>query len=223
LNHEINTDESVVVGIQELRLRPGTEMKIQDSKDRTLSHDAQFVAVFPGKSILIALLVDNTRNIELQDGDNYLFKGFNGKYDFSFTSRVLQVEAAQFNARISCPVSVVVKFVRGYLRAVLNLPARYSAEGRNSLTPVVIKDLSAGGAGIDSSEPLGNIGDKIYLSLQIKFEKKNVDLNLASIIKHVTQSDSGLRTGVEFGNPSQTDKLMLHYYVNTLSEFAGIN
>jgi len=220
MNQETNTDGYVEVSIQELRLRPGIELKILDGKGKMLGHKAQFVAAFAGKSILIALLVEDIRKIEMRSGDTYLIRGFTGKYDFSFTSSVLQIDDAQFNARLSCPGTVAVKFVRSHLRANLALTASILADGKNTATAIIVKDLSAGGAGIDCSEQLGNIGDKIILALPVEFEKKKMNLNLTSTIRHITGSDSGngLRIGVEFENASQNDKLMLHYYVNTLSE-----
>ncbi len=223
MNHETNSAGHVEVSIQELRLRPGTELKILDSKGRMLGHKAQFVAVFAGKSILTSLLVNNTKMIEIRAGDSYLIKGFTGKYDFSFTSSVLQLDSAQFNARFSCPDTVAVKFVRSHLRADLELTATVTAKGMSNPTAIIVKDLSIGGAGLVSSEALGNIGDRINLSLQVEFEKKNVDLTLAAIIKHISESFSGIRTGVEFESTSQNDKLMLYYCVNTLSEPGDIS
>jgi c-di-GMP-binding flagellar brake protein YcgR len=223
MNHEMSTDDKINVSIPELRLRPGTEMKILDSKGRILSHKAQFVAVFAGKSILISLLVDNTKKIELRAGENYLVRGFTGKYDFSFNSSVLHIDSAQFNARFSCPESVAVKFVRSHLRAAISLEASVSAENKDNATSIIVKDLSAGGAGLDSAQPLGSIGEKIQLTLPVEFEKKKVNLSLTSIIRHITEMGTKIRTGVEFENASQSDKLMLHYYVHTLSEIGELN
>jgi hypothetical protein len=218
----VNMDEMIEVSIQELRLRPGTELKLLDSKGNMLHHKAQFVAVFSGKSILISLLVEDSKKIEIHAGDTYQIRGFTGKYDFSFTSSVLQIDGAQFNARLSCPGTVAVKFVRSHLRAPLSLEASIIPSGTDNTTPIVIKDLSAGGAGIDSSKPIGGIGDKVTLTLPVEFERKKVNLSLASTIRHITESGSGLRTGVEFENASQHDKLMLHYYVHTLSEAVDV-
>ena len=219
MNHEINTDGYVEVGIQELRVRPGTELKILDSQGKELSHKSQFVAAFASQNILISLLVDTPKKINIHVGENYQINVFTGKYDFSFTSSALQVNDAQFNALLSCPDKVSVKFVRNHLRATkLSLPATVKASEAN--IPVTVKDLSVSGVGLDSTQPVGNIGDRVNFILQVEFDKRKVNLNLVSIIKHATEFDNGtkLRTGVEFENVSQNDKLALYYYVSTLSE-----
>ena len=172
MNQAINTDGYVEVGIHELRLRPGTELRILDGKGNMLNHKAQFVAVFAGKSILLSLLLEDSRKIEIRPGDSYHIKGFTGKYDFSFTSSVLNIDDAQFNARLSCPDTVAVKFVRKHLRANVSVPATISATDASNPAAIMVKDLSAGGAGIDSGKTLGSIGDKIMLAIQVEFEKK---------------------------------------------------
>lgn len=214
----MNTDGYVEVGIQELRMRPGTELKILDNNGRLLNHKSQFVAVFSGKSMLISLLVDNPRKIDVNVGESYNINVFNGKYEFSFTANALQVNEAQFNALLSCPDTVTVKFVRKHLRAKLSLPATISSSETN--TAVIITDLSGSGAGINSAQAIGNIGDRANLALQIEVEKRKINLNLISVIKHVTESEtgSGLLTGVEFESVNENDKLALYYYVSTHSE-----
>lgn len=218
LNREANENGFVEVGIQELRMRPGTELKIQDGKGKPLNHACQFVAAFSSKNMLISLLVDNPRKIDIRAGENYQVNVFNGKYEFSFTAGVLQINEAQFNALLSCPELIKVKFVRNHLRVVVALPATISFSGSNS--PIIVNNLSSSGAGINSAKSLGNVGDKINLALQVEFEKKRVNLNLNSVIKHATEktSDDGILTGIEFENISQNDKLALYYYVSTIAE-----
>lgn len=222
MNQNTTNEGSVEVGMQELRLRPGTELKLLDSKGNMLPHKAQFIAVFAGKSILVSLMVDNTRKIAMHEGDSYLIKGFTGIYDFSFTATVLQLDGGQFNARLSCPAAVAVKFVRSHLRVQLSLSASVVLPNVDTPNPIVVSDLSAGGAGLDSSAPLGAIGERLQLALPVEFERKKINLNLISEIRHITHTEQGLKTGVEFVGTTQQDKLMLHYFVNTLSEGGAV-
>jgi hypothetical protein len=108
------------------------------------------------------------------------------------------------------------------MRARTALPATASVAGMDKPAAIVIRELSVAGVSIDSSMTLGNAGDKIILSFQVIFENKKINLNLNSIIRHCTESDSDgkFRTGVEFENPSQNEKLMLYYFAITLSEAA---
>jgi c-di-GMP-binding flagellar brake protein YcgR len=219
MKQDVNTEANVEVAIQELRLRPGTELTLLDSKGNVLPHKAQFIAVFVGKSILVSMLVDDIRKIALHEGETYQIKGFTGIYDFSFGATVLQVDQAQFNARMTCPNTVYVIFVRSHLRVQITLPSNVMLE--NVVTPIVINDLSAGGAGLDSKVPLGAIGDRIQMALPVEFDKKKITLNLASEIRHISETEKGLKTGVEFVETSQHDKLMLHYFVNTVYDIGA--
>lgn len=216
MNQEAKTEASVEVTPQELRLRPGTELTIRDSTYAALSHKAQFIATFPGKSILISLLVNNTLKIALHEGEEYVFKGFTGKYDFSFKASVLQIDKAQFNARISYPERITVKLVRKHIRVELTLATK--ALVKDVSTPVVMSDLSTEGACVNSKISLGAIGERFQLTLPVEFDKKKINLDLASEIRHVTETDQGLKTGVAFMDISQQDKLFLHYFVGTLHD-----
>lgn len=222
MGQDTNTKNQVQVNINELRLRPGTELKLLDSKGNMLTHKAQFIAVFGGKSILISMMVDNTRKIALREGDTYQVKGFTGKYDFAFSAKVLQVDGAQFNARLTCPDTVTVKFVRSHLRVQLNLSINATLPEQSEPSTITVADLSVGGAGIESASPLGSIGKRIHLTLPVEFERKQMGLRLTSEIRHVTQTEQCMKTGVEFVDISEHDKLLLHYLVNSLSENVAI-
>lgn len=218
----IQESGSIQVGIQELRLRPGCELKLFDNKGNMLAHRAQFIAVFGGKSLLISMMVDSSRKIALREGDTYQVKGFTGIYDFSFNASVLQVDGAQFNARLSSPDSVTVKFVRSHLRVQVNLPSKGKLTNQDHPTALLVTDLSVGGVGVESASPLGNVGERITLELPMEFEKKKTSLNLTAEIRHVNQAGTGTRTGLEFIDASQHDKLMLHYLVSTLSDHGAV-
>lgn len=222
MNQNTSSENYVEATLQELRLRPGTELKLLDNKGNMLAHKAQFIAVFAGKSMLVSMMVDKVREIAVREGDTYLIKGFTGQYDFSFSATALQVDSAQFNARLSCPSLVSVKFVRSHLRVQLSLNTSATLPNTDTPTPIVITDLSAGGAGIDSNGPLGSVGDRIQLTLPVEFERKKINLSLTSEIRHIAPNEQGMKTGVEFVDTGQHDKLMLHYLVNTLSDSGAV-
>ncbi len=217
--HHANTDGSVKVDLAQLRLKPGLELTILDKLGRILNDEAQFMAALPGKGVLISLLPDRAENIEMRAGEDYYISGFTGKFSFTFTTTVLRVDRMQFTALVSCPDSAVAHFVRKHLRTKLNLPATISVGGK-SATPAVISNLSVAGAGLDTSAAFGACGDQVTLTLQVMFERRKLLLNLTSVIRHVTENGHAdtLRTGVDFVNASQYDKLLLHYHITTLAE-----
>ena len=220
MNAETKSETHIKIPLQDLRLRPGTEMTIVDSKNKTLAHEAQFITVFPGRSVLVSLLVDDIKKIVLHENETYTFKGFTGIYDFAFTAKVLKVDGGQFNARLTCPDIVSIIIIRSNIRAKVSLAA--NAIKDNATTPVAVQDLSAGGAGISAQNALGSVGDRIQVVLPVIFEKKSIQLSLDSEIRHIQETDGGLRIGVEFIDLSDHNKLMLHYFVNSVHETGAI-
>ncbi len=219
-----NTDGSVTVSLQQLRIKPGLELTLLDKSGRILSHKAQFVAAFEN-GVLLTFPMDDHEQIEMRTGESYHFSGFTGKFNFTFTSEAIRVDHRQFNALVSHPPLAAAHFVRKNLRAELMLPATILSAGGNHPVPVVISNLSIAGAGIDSSEPLGEIGDEVTLLLQVKFERKKEDLKLAAIVRHITETGGAhrSRTGLDFVDTSQNDKLLLHYHINTLADGNALN
>lgn len=220
--HGPHTDGSVAARIEQLRLKPGLELTAMDKSGRILGHKAQFVAVFAGKGVLVSLLADHSENIEMHAGEEYYVSGFTGKFSFTFTASAISVNHRQFTAMISVPASVAAHFVRKNMGAEITLPATVLPTGSTAPVPVTISNLSVGGAGLDSNTVIGVTGDIITLSFQATFERRKSVLELAAVIRHMAGSADGdkLRTGVDFVNPSQNDKLLLHYHINSLADRA---
>ncbi len=207
------------VGFEQFRLRPGLELEVHDESGKPLEHHAQFVMAYPGKGVLVSLRVNDPGRIGLQPGVRYQLSGFNGKFDFSFTSEAQKVDRAQFTALLAAPATVTIRFVRRHHRAALALPAAVFSRGAAGSNPVTIRNLSMGGAGVSSVQPLGAVGDAVTLRLRVTFEGQQEDLDLPAIIRRSGASHESLMfdTGLEFAAASRSDKLLLHYYLAALA------
>ncbi len=207
------------VGFEQFRLRPGLELEVHDESGRPLEHHAQFVMAYPGKGVLVSLRVNDPDRIAMQPGVRYQLSGFNGKFDFSFTAEAQKVDRAQFTALLAAPATVTIRFVRRHHRTALALPAAVSTRSAAGASPVTIRNLSMGGAGVSSVQPLGATGDSVTLRLQITFENQKEGLDLAAVIRRSGPSHESIMfdTGLEFVNASRVDKLLLHYYLTTLA------
>ncbi len=213
-----NDEDHFDIGFEQFKLRPGMELEVHDSAGRPLEHRAQFVMAFPGKGVLISFRVNDADKIGMKAGERYRISGFNGKFDFSFTSAVQKVDRSQFTAVLDAPATVAVHFVRRHQRTTLALPAAVTMAGKDTI-PVTIRNLSLGGAGIDSIKPLGAVGDTVNLLIQITFDNQREILNLVSVIRRSAESEDSLMysSGVEFTSAGRNDKLLLHYYITTVA------
>ena len=169
--------------------------------------------------MLVSIAVRDPAKIAMQAGERYRLSGFNGRFDFSFSVPVLRVDRAHFTVLLAPPATVAISFVRQHQRAALALPATVTFSGKREAVPVTVRNLSLGGASMDSVELLGAKGAAVTLQLQITFDNKKEILNLVSVIRRVSESSESLmfNSGVEFVHASREDKLLLHYYTTTLA------
>jgi hypothetical protein len=204
------------VGFEQFRLRPGLEMEVCDEAGRAL-HRAQFVMAHPVKGVLVSIRASDPEQIAMQPGARYRLSGFNGRFDFSFQAQAQKVDRSQFTALLAPPATVNVHFVRKHERMPLALPATVAAAS-GSRAPVTVRNLSMGGAGVSSVQPLGAQGDSVALELPVHFENQDHLLKLRALIRRTRVSDESLMfdAGLEFADTSLTDKLLLHYYITTL-------
>ncbi len=208
------------IGFEQFRLRPGLELEIHDAAGKQLDHTAQFVMAHTGKDVLLSIPANDPAKIAMQESASYQISGFNGKFDFAFTAQALKVDRTQFTVLLAAPATVTIRFVRRHQRTGIALAASVSVPGQGSPVPVTVRNLSMGGAGIDSVKPLGAKGGSLKLHFQITFDNRKEDLSLISAIRRVSESRESLmfNTGVEFVNASREDKLLLHYYISTLEK-----
>jgi hypothetical protein len=208
------------IGFEQFKLKPGLELEVQDeSSNRLLGHKAHFVMAHAGKDVLISIQENDPAKMTMEAGKRYTISGFSGSFDFSFSAAALKVDREQLTVLLAAPVSVSIRFVRKHRRADLALPASVLLPGQSSPVRVTIKNLSLGGASLASIKPLGAKDSSVTLRLQITFDNKKEELNLASVIRRISESDESLmlNTGLEFVNASRNDKLLLHYYISTSS------
>ena len=218
--HIDDDEDHFDIGFEQFKLKPGLELELHDgSSGRLLDHRAHFVAAHPGQAVLIAIQVNDPAKVALEVGKRYRISGFNGRFDFSFSCEAQKVDRAQRTVLLTAPATVSIRFVRKHRRADLALPAVVLCSGNSSPVQVTVKNLSLGGAALASTGPLGAKGDSVTLCLQITFDNHKEDLNLVSVIRRASESHDSpmLNTGVEFVNASRVDKLLLHYYISTLS------
>ncbi len=217
-------DDHFEVGFEQLRLGSGLELAVRDAADTMLDHKAQFVMSFPGKGVLISLRVHDPAKIAMQPGEVYHVSGFSGRFEFGFAAEAIKVDRTLFTVMLAVPAKVSLKLVRKHQRTGLVMPGNVLLAGEKNPVPVTIKNLSLGGASLDSVKPLGAKGDSLTLLLEVTFEDKKENLDLAAVIRRAAESDESLMysNGVEFVNASRADKLLLHYYITTAVNDLGL-
>jgi hypothetical protein len=202
-----------------LKLRAGAWMQLQSMDDAAKKFEVEFAAALHGKSIFVAMSDNPLAEIRIKAGERYLVRGFNGVSDFTFAATVLEIQIKPFvHAHLSYPVTVEAKVVREVLRVSASLPAAVMFHGAFRPITANVKDLSVAGALLESVVPIGAIGVSIEVRLSTRFETRETEMKIPAVIRHLSGPDaSGLyKTGIEFGEVSRDDKLVLYYLLFTL-------
>ncbi|MBI5438837.1 MAG: flagellar brake protein [Nitrosomonadales bacterium] len=208
------------VSLDAIKLQPGAVMQIQSDEDVQARHEVRFIGAIRGNSVLVTVPNIGGERMWMKPGLNFVIRGFNGRYAYAFTSKVILAREKPFSyVHFSYPQSVEYKVVRHALRVGVTQPATVTIPD-SSPVAVTMLDLSASGSMIDSPALLGKAGDRIHLAFTVPIEEKEVNLDIAAVIRNVYQVDDAgrERVGLGFEDVSQNDNLILHYFLESRQE-----
>lgn len=209
------------VSLDAIKLQPGAVMQIQSCDEGgQVHHDVRFVGVIKSNSFLVTVPMTGGTRMWMKPGSEFILRGFNGRYAYAFTSKVIRAREQPFPyVHFSYPPSVEYKAVRHSLRIGVTQPATVTTTA-NSPVAVTMLDLSASGSMIESPESLGNAGDLIHLAFTVPLEGHEVSLSIAAVIRNIYQTDDTGRgrIGLAFEDVSQNDNLILHYFLEIRQE-----
>ena len=208
------------ISLKALKLRPGQALQTQSPEAGSPKEEAQFLAGIENKGVMVGPYQSGMKcTLEL---DAYYFvSGFNGQYDFSFLSRVLQVFEKPFPyALMSYPAMVDARLVRRAMRMKTSHPATVTVSGSKDALSVTLVDISHCGAMVHSVNALGNVGSELDLAFSVDFEGEPTDLQLPAMICHTTKSGDGesVNVGLAFKLLSKSDKLLLYFLAQTSNQ-----
>lgn len=205
------------IEFSDLRLRAGTWLQMRSLFDAP-NWEVEYAAALHGKSIFVTLPGSLTKDRQLREGDRYLVRGFNGTREFSFSSQILHVENSQFSlAHLAYPDSVEARLVREAPRVTVAIPVVVKAGGTSRTG--TMRDLSETGAMIELDAQPGGVGDRVGISFATLFNGREVRVEIPAVLRHVHAqgADGCIRSGFEFGEITQNDKLILYYLLFAFS------
>jgi hypothetical protein len=209
------------IDFKALKLRPGMIVQAQSTGKGAERYDAQYLGIIEGKGIMVVPEGVLSLKHGMKAGENFIIRGFNGQYDFTFASNVIRIFDYSYRdpplayALLSYPETIEAKQVRGAVRVRATLPVTvWSNRGTNPVVASFV-DLSVAGALIKSPVALGAMGELVNLTFAIDFEDEKLDLVIpATICRSVkANSEDAFLTGMLFKNVARNDKLALHYFV----------
>jgi len=214
-------DDAQDIDLKTLGLQAGLMLKAQPLDERGAELDLQFLGILEGKGVLVEPLGVQALKLGLRSDAAFQVRGFTGRYDFSFDSKVMRVFDFSFRepplayALLAYPAHIQARLVRSAQRVRVDLPAIAIPAGEDRRIPVVIRDMSTAGALLESDEPPGIQGGELVVHVQSDIDGEPFDVVLPATVTRVNRSENDTAlTGVLFQDVLRGDKLGLHYLVS---------
>ncbi|HYC47892.1 MAG TPA: PilZ domain-containing protein [Burkholderiales bacterium] len=203
-----------------LKLRAGMFLQAHGVGENARHYETHYLGAIEGKCVMIVPVGQFDRVFGMKSGETYVMRGFDGQYDFHFTSTVINAFDYTFKvpayayAVISYPVLVEAKKVRNAVRIKTSLPARATPHGAANPVRVTVLDLSAEGALVRSASVLGALGDLVRLDFTTDSDTPPHLLTLARIC-HTNErpGDEGILTGLVFETISASARVTVKDFV----------
>ena len=207
-------EQGTQVDFDSIRLYPGAVFQIEQVGRPTNKYNLRYIGAIKGKSILLTIPVVEGRIANMPPGQTYVVRGFNGKYAYAFSSRVIQARSRPFPyVHFTYPESVESRIIRKALRVTVNLPAAIIKE--DGQTPITIIDLSANGLMMGTARPVGEVGDIIRIQFEIEADGARNTLTIPVKIRNAKYSKdaNSINVGAEFGEMAESDMLRLNNFI----------
>ena len=209
------------IDLKVLRLQPGLLLKAQPASAPGVEFELQFLGILDDKGVLVEPTSVQSLRLGLRGDELLRVRGFTGRHDFNFATRVMRVFDFTFRepplayAMLSYPTEIEARQVRSAQRVRVDLPASAIPAGEDRRIAVTVRDLSTAGALLESDEPPGTPGGELVLYLQSTFEGEPIEVVLPALVTRLgrTGADTAL-TGVLFQDVLRGDRLALHYLVH---------
>lgn len=209
----------------ELRLSVDHRLQIEAGHSAEPIH-GRLLGYLKGATLIVKLPTTQPGGgVALSEGDSVLVRGFSGRIAFVFSSEVEKIRYTPYPyCHLRFPTAIRGADVRKEIRARCNLPAKVVNVrlGNDDAMEATISDISAAGALLSSSMPLGGIGDNLALSFRFWIQPNDYEVNLHSgaVIQTSAQGDDDSRPewlcGVRFEGIRSTENILLQNLIYQL-------
>ncbi|MGQ0709602.1 MAG: PilZ domain-containing protein [Rhodoferax sp.] len=203
------------VPLKSLGLRAGMALQTRRLVEGTSKKESQYIGAIEGKGVMVGPVSADAEQTGLCEGEVCVVRGFTGRHEFSFLSKVLQTFEKPFvYALLAYPTLVDARLVRQSMRVRTQWPAQVaSAQAPDTMHPATLLDLSTAGAMLSLAQALAPVGDMLRLTLEVVVDGSPSQLALNGRICHGHRlADSGDHClGMAFVQPSAQDRLLLSY------------
>lgn len=217
-----------------LALNPGIgdALQLQDPSAANLRYYARLIGFLNKAGIIVSHPVQNDVLLKVEDGKNFLVRGFSGRKTYEFNANVLASSTIPYpHLHLTFPKKIECMTMRGALRIKpKSLPGWIEQAGIDSgviKLPMLIVDMSTSGARVHSRRQFGSIGDRVKVMLRLPMDDEEQVFSVTAVIRksytdmlpEVTNGGEVTTYGLEFIQPEGSVRMALQSYIyKTMAE-----
>ena len=209
----------------ELRLGVDHRLQIEGGHSQEPIH-GRLLGYLKGATLIVKLPTTQPGGgVALTEGDSVVVRGFSGRIAFVFSSEVEKIRFTPYPyCHLRFPTAIRGADVRKEIRARCDLPAKVVNVrlGSEDAMEATISDLSAAGAQLTSTLPLGEVGDSLALNFRFWIPPNDYEVNLhtGAVIQTRTRGDDESagqwQQGIRFEGMRSTENILLQNLIYQL-------
>ncbi len=207
--------EGDVVGFDRIGLGIGSMLRLHAQEPDARHYHVQLIGLYRDKGFITTLPVSGDKELWMTPGSTYVFHVLAGTHVHAFTSQVMIARAHPYpHVHFEYPAGMQSQKVRKSHRVRMALDVLLSGTGGAEPQARVV-DLSLNGALLELAAPVE--GDTLRMTLPIHLDEAQKDLSIEAAIRNREapgKAGRPWRIGVEFGDISEQDRLLLHYFID---------
>lgn len=229
MNDELQPNTSPIAPAENLlalNLGIGDALQLQDSSASNLRYYVKLIGFLNKAGIIVSHPVQNESLLSVEDGKNFIVRGFSGRKTYVFDASVLSSSTIPYPhlhltypKKIECAAMVAALRIKPKSLAGWIEPAR--ADSGDIKMPMAIVDMSTSGVRVHAEKQFGNIGDEIKVTFRLPIDDEEQSFSIPAVIRksyNETLPESlggatGMMHGLEFIQPDGDVRMALQGYI----------
>jgi len=214
-----------------LNLGIGDALQLQDLFALETRYYVKLIGFLNKAGIIVSMPViagpaGGETRVAVEQGKNFLVRGFSGRKTYEFNANVMSVSTVPYpHLHLTFPVQVHTMTMRAALRIKpRSLSGWIDVAGADSpagKVPIVIVDLSTSGARVHTRRKIGAIGEEVKVMLQLPIDSEEQVIAISAVIRksytemlpEITNGGEVTTYGLEFVQPEGNVRMALQGYI----------
>lgn len=209
--------------LTKIKLPPWAPINIEVAAQQGHKYPSRLVGYFPNRTVCISTpMIEANRPLLVRKGQEIIVRFFANKIACAFRAPVLHICTTPYHyLHLAYPASVETGTIRKAERVSANIKVSVINRSRPDIDAIsgAIVDISTVGAKLESTQPIGNPGDKLIVSARVNVGRimrlVTWDSEIMVSLDKFVMKNAIAAYGIEFGHLKDLDYLTLIAFVNT--------